>query len=146
MDLAPAATPEQLDTLEAQIDAWLAAEQADNPMIDAVEKGEREVGFIPRPLRPPKERLLMTPDASVHFLMERIEAVDREIGLPVGWFFLMTHGHWVDPDVGLAIAQGLKAQRVRLPDPDAGVLLRWAWWSGRRTRPERSHEAEWESG
>lgn len=38
----------------------------------------------------------------------------------------MTHGHWVDPDVGLAIAQGLKAQRVRLPDPDARVLLRWA--------------------
>ena len=29
-------------------------------------------------------------------------------------------------DVGLAIAQGLKAQRVRLPDPDARVLLRWA--------------------
>lgn len=39
---------------------------------------------------------------------------------------LMTHGHWVDPDVGLAIARGLKAQRVRLPDPDARVLLRWA--------------------
>jgi hypothetical protein len=37
----------------------------------------------------------------------------------------MTHGHWVDPDVGLVIAKGLKAQRVRLPDPDV-VLLRWA--------------------
>ncbi|MGM4961625.1 hypothetical protein ACT4MK_01470 (plasmid) [Bradyrhizobium barranii] len=31
----------------------------------------------------------------------------------------------VDPDVGLAVAQGMEAQRVRLPDPDAGVLLRW---------------------
>ena len=49
-----------------------------------------------------------------------------EVGLSFGWFFLMTHGHWVDPDIGLAIAQGLKAQRVRLPDPDARVLLRWA--------------------
>ena len=48
MDLAPAATPEQLDALEAQIDAWLAAEQAVNPMIDAVEKGEREVGHQQR--------------------------------------------------------------------------------------------------
>ena len=48
MDFAPAATPEQLDALEAQIDAWLAAEQADNPMIDAVEKGEREVGHQQR--------------------------------------------------------------------------------------------------
>jgi len=93
---------------------------------DYTHKGEREVGFIPRPLHPPKERLLMTPEVSVHLLMDRIEAVDREVGLPFGWFFLMTHGHWVDPDVGLAIAQGLKAQRVRLPDPDSRVLLRWA--------------------
>jgi hypothetical protein len=93
---------------------------------DYAHKGEREVGFIPRPLQPPKERLLMTPDVSVHLLMDRIEAVDREVGLPFGWFFLLTHGHWVDPDVGLAIAQGLKAQRVRLPDHDARVLLRWA--------------------
>jgi len=93
---------------------------------DYTHKGEREVGFIPRPLQPPKERLLMTSEVSVHFLMDRIESVDREVNLPFGWFFLMTHGHWVDPDVGLAIAEGLKAQRVRLPDPDARVLLRWA--------------------
>jgi len=64
-----------------------------------------------------------TPDGSVHLLMD---AVDREVRLPFGWFFLMTHGHWVDPDVDLAIAKGLKAQHVRLPDRDASVLLRWA--------------------
>ena len=93
---------------------------------DYTHKGEREVGFIPRPLKAPRERLLMAPEMSVHQLMERIEAVDREVGLPFGWFFLMTHGHWVEPDVGLAIAEGLKAQRVRLPDADAAVLLRWA--------------------
>jgi hypothetical protein len=40
-----------------------------------------------RPLQPPTERLLMTPDAPVHLLMDRIEAVDREVGLPFGWFF-----------------------------------------------------------
>jgi hypothetical protein len=93
---------------------------------DYTHKGERDVGFVPRPLKPPKERLLMMPEASVHALMDRIEAVDREVGLPFGWFFLMTHGYWVDPDVGLAIAHGPKAQRVRLSDPDARVLLRWA--------------------
>lgn len=93
---------------------------------DYTYKGEREIGFIPRPLQPPRERLLVTPETSVHLLMDRIEAIDREVGLPFGWFFLMTHGHWVEPDVGLAIAAGLKAQRVRLPDPDAAVLLRWA--------------------
>ncbi|WP_019200230.1 hypothetical protein [Afipia birgiae] len=89
-------------------------------------KGEREVGFIPRPLKTPRERLLMSAETSVHLLMDRIEAIDREIALPFGWFFLMTHGHWVEADVGLAIADGLKKQRVRLPDADAAVLLRWA--------------------
>jgi hypothetical protein len=63
---------------------------------------------------------------SVHILMERIEAIDREVGLPFGWFFLMTHGNWVDSGVGQAIAQGLRAERVRLPDRDASVLIRWA--------------------
>ena len=76
-------------------------------------------------MQPPKERLLIaegfgsSPDG-----LDR--AVDHEVGLPFGWFFLMTHGHWVDLDVGHAIAEGVKAQRVRLPDPDARVLLRWA--------------------
>ena len=93
---------------------------------DYTYKGEREVGFIPRPLKMPRERLLMEAGMSVHQLMDRIEAIDREVALPFGWFFLMTHGHWVEPDVGHTIAKGLKAQRVRLPDPDAAVLLRWA--------------------
>ena len=93
---------------------------------DYTHKEEREVGFIPRPLRPPKDRLLPTPDTSVHILMDRIEAIDRELGLPFGWFFLMTHGHWVEVEIGQAVAAGLREQRVRLPDRDARVLLRWA--------------------
>lgn len=93
---------------------------------DYTHNGERDIGFIPRPLKEPKERLLVSEDVSIHILMDRIEAVDREIELPFGWFFLMTHGNWVDPDVGLAIAKGLRTQRVRLPDRDAAVLLRWA--------------------
>ena len=93
---------------------------------DYESRGEREVGFIPRPLHQPADRLQVGEDTSVHILMDRIEALDREIGLPFGWFFLMTHGHWVAPEVGHAIAAGLRAQRVRLPDRDAQVLLRWA--------------------
>jgi hypothetical protein len=93
---------------------------------DYEHQGAREVGFIPRPLHPPAERLFAPEGISVHALMDRIEALDREVGLPFGWFFLMTHGHWVDPDVGQAIAVGLRAERVRLPDCDAEILLRWA--------------------
>jgi hypothetical protein len=57
--------------------------------------------------------------------MDRIDAIDRELGLPLGWVFPMTHGHWVEAEIGQAIATGLREQRVRLPDNDAGVLLRW---------------------
>ncbi|KAA3441916.1 hypothetical protein C7I87_33240 [Mesorhizobium sp. SARCC-RB16n] len=87
---------------------------------------KREIGFIPRPLKMPSEQLLADEAVSVHRLMERIEAIDAEIGLPFAWFFLMTHGHWVDPDIGDAIAEGLRAGRIRLPDRDAAVLLAWA--------------------
>lgn len=93
---------------------------------DYEERGRRQLSFIPRPLRMPAERLLPEEGGSVHRLMERIEIVDAEMGLPFAWFFLMTHGHWIDPDVGEAIAQELRAGSVRLPDRDAAVLLDWA--------------------
>ncbi|PBB83749.1 hypothetical protein [Mesorhizobium sp. WSM3876] len=93
---------------------------------DLEDRGRREIGFIPRPLKFPTERLLADEGVSLHRLMERIEAIDTEIGLPFAWFFLMTHGHWVDPNVGHAIAEGLRTGRVRLPDQDAAVLLAWA--------------------
>ena len=48
MDLTPPATSEERDALEARIDAWLAAEAAENPTIDAVERGERAVGHQQR--------------------------------------------------------------------------------------------------
>lgn len=40
---SPPATPEQLASVEAMIDAWLAAEMADNPAIDAVERSPDDV-------------------------------------------------------------------------------------------------------
>lgn len=91
---------------------------------DFEHKGGREIGFIPRPLNLPKERL-EAGDASVHILMDRIEAIDGEMGLPFAWFFLMTHGNKVSPEVGETIAKGLRDGRVCLPDHDAKVLLRW---------------------
>ncbi len=92
---------------------------------DFEERGEREVGFIPRPRRLPAVRL-EAGEFSVHALMDRIEEIDREAGLPFAWFFLMTHGNKVDADVGQAIAGGLRDQRIILPERDARVLLRWA--------------------
>ncbi|OBQ86444.1 hypothetical protein [Mesorhizobium sp. WSM3873] len=93
---------------------------------DFEERGRREIGFIPRPLKMPAGKLALGVNISVHRLMERTEAIDAEVGLPFAWFFFLTHGHWVDPDVGDAIAEGLRQGRVRLPDRDAAVLLAWA--------------------
>ena len=92
---------------------------------DYEHNGQREIGFITRPRWLPAEKL-EAGDLSVHLLMDRIEAIDREAGLSFAWFFLMTHGNRVEPEVGEAIAQGLRDARVRLPDRDAKVLLRWA--------------------
>lgn len=93
---------------------------------DYEERGRRQLGFIPRPLNMPAERLLADENVSVHRLMESTETIDQEIGLPFAWFFLMAHGHWVDPDIGHAIADGLRGDRVRLSDQDAKILPAWA--------------------
>lgn len=93
---------------------------------DYEERGRRRLSFIPRPLKMPADRLAREDGVSIHRLMERIEAIDAEVGLPFAWFFLMAHGRWVDPDVGETIAEGLRAERVRLPVNDAAVLLEWA--------------------
>ena len=50
-------------------------------------RSEREAGLIPRPLHQPIERLFAREDSSVHMLMDRIEALDREVGLPFGGSF-----------------------------------------------------------
>ena len=39
-DLAPPATPAELDALEARLDAWLTAELATSPILVAVDRGE----------------------------------------------------------------------------------------------------------
>jgi hypothetical protein len=46
------------------------------------------------------------PDASVHILLDRIDAIDRERGLPRP----KTYGHWVEAEIGQAIATGLREQ------------------------------------
>lgn len=93
---------------------------------DYEERGERRLGFIIRPHRLPEKSLPKEEGSSVHILMDRIEAIDREIRLPFGWFFLMVHGNRIPAEVVHAIAAGLREGRVRLPNRDAQVLLRWA--------------------
>lgn len=87
--------------------------------------GAHEVGFVPRPLKTPAEKLRPSDGTTVHMLMDRIEQIDQELGLPFSWFFLMTHGNWVEREVGEMIAEGIRQQRVRLPQGDERVLLRW---------------------
>jgi len=59
---------------------------------DYTRDGGREVGFVPRPQREPRGQLLADQGCSIHFLMDQIEAIDREIGLPFSWFFF--DGPW----------------------------------------------------
>ncbi|MEY9345447.1 hypothetical protein ABIF16_009157 [Bradyrhizobium elkanii] len=52
---------------------------------DYTHNGEREVGFIPRPLTPPRELLLMASNVSLRLLMDRGRG--QRIGPSLGWFF-----------------------------------------------------------
>ncbi|WP_365944247.1 hypothetical protein [Mesorhizobium sp.] len=58
--------------------------------------------------------------------MERIEAIDSQIGLPFAWFLLMTHR-----PLGRSECRSRDRRRpahgpVRQPDQDAAILLAWA--------------------
>lgn len=92
---------------------------------DYEHRGDRELAFITRPLRQPSELLRAEDAGSVHLLMDRVERIDKEVGFPFAWFFLMTHGNWVERNVGDAIAAGLRQGRIRLPEENAKVLFRW---------------------
>lgn len=62
---------------------------------------------------------------SVYGLMEALEDFDRRAGYPFAWFFYMLHRNRMDGDVGEMVAEGVKAERIRLPAVDEKVLLRW---------------------
>lgn len=86
------------------------------------------LGFIPYWATADSERVteITTTEAeSPYSLMGRLEEFDLAAGYPFAWYFYMLHGNKVHYAVGTKIVEGIKGGKIRLPDRDANVLLRW---------------------
>lgn len=69
---------------------------------------------------------LTSPDRDdVYGTMSQVEKFDSRAGYPFAWYFYMLHGNRIDYTVGETIARGLQAGKIRLPESDEKVLLRW---------------------
>lgn len=88
-------------------------------------KGERQLGFTPRPLTWADE-IEWQEGRSLYQLMDLVERFDAAIGHPMAWFFHAVYGnklgHWAIRDV----AEGLRRGKVGLPKRDVLVIRRWA--------------------
>lgn len=62
---------------------------------------------------------------SLYDLMDRLETFDGQTGYPFSWYFYMLHGNRINFSAGEAVAEALKQGKIRLPEHDEKVLLRW---------------------
>ena len=70
-------------------------------------------------------KLADKPYDSIYLLMEWLERFDQKTGYPFSWYFYMLHGNRIRNDVGDIVAEGIKAAKIRLPQHDEEVLMRW---------------------
>lgn len=64
-------------------------------------------------------------DDSPYLVMDELVKFDELTGYPFSWFFYMLHGNRVMSYAGVLIANALKNDKIRLPECDETVLLRW---------------------
>lgn len=64
-------------------------------------------------------------DDSPYLVMDQLTKFDKLAGYPFAWYFYMLHGNRVMPSAGGVVANALKDDKLRLPDCDETVLLRW---------------------
>jgi len=87
--------------------------------------GLRRLGFTPRPLTWTGE-IEWQEDRSLYQMMDLLEQFDETIGHPMAWFFHAVYGNKVGNWAIRDVNEGLRRQKISLPDCDAKVIRRWA--------------------
>ncbi len=62
---------------------------------------------------------------SPHQVMQSLLQFDSQVGYPMAWYFYLLHGNRVFYTAGKVIARAISEGKVRLPESDEKVLLRW---------------------
>lgn len=58
-------------------------------------------------------------------LAEKLDKLDRRVGVPMAWYFFMLHGNWVRDGAGKRMLRAAEAGVVQMEEHDYQVLKRW---------------------
>lgn len=112
---------------------WISSSAGSRPMgqhwfletHDHTDKeGTRHVGFIPRALAWPANKVSAKGKSSFQ-LMDRLTRFNWRVQHPFGWYFHMVYGNRVPVYVGEIVAEGITHGQIHLPKCDEAVLMAW---------------------
>jgi hypothetical protein len=87
--------------------------------------GDRWVTFVPAWAFGGRLAEIARAPKSAYELFGKLEAMDRRIGVPFGWYFFMLHGNRVHDWAGRLVLKAAEAGRIVLPEHDYRVLKHW---------------------
>jgi hypothetical protein len=59
-------------------------------------------------------------------MWDRLQAFDRKMKCPFGWYFYMLHGNLLQEWAGDRVREGAESGRIMLPEHDYQVLKAWS--------------------
>lgn len=89
-----------------------------------LEAGGRTMSIVPRWTTRQSLRKISTRDGSLK-LLRQLQALDKQVGVPFGWFFFMLHGNILSHDAGEMVLRAVDAGITSLPEADYLTLQRW---------------------
>ena len=90
------------------------------------QKGEQWTQFVPMWNFRNKLAKIEASKHSDYALYGKLEAFDRRIKVPFGWFFYMLHGNRINADVGDRVISMAENGKIVLPEHDYRVLKDWS--------------------
>ncbi len=92
-------------------------------------EGERSMSVVPLWTHTRKMAAIERAPKSAYELFGKLEAIDRRVGVPFGWYFYMLHGNLISSWAGERVLEAAEAGKLVLPEHDYQVLKRWSEWS-----------------
>jgi hypothetical protein len=118
------------DWKESSASAWRLCDHWRLELHDYTEKdGKRHMSITPQWANssPGLDLPEISPDyeASPYGVMESLIQFDELLGVKSGWYFYALHGNRITGSAISVVARGVKEGKIRLPERDEKVVLRW---------------------
>jgi hypothetical protein len=118
------------DWTESSASAWRLCDHWRFQLHDYTDNdGKRKMSITPQwaAASPGLDLPEISPDyeASPYGVMESLIRFDELLGVTFGWYFYALHGNRITGSAISVVARGVKEGKIRLPERDEKVVLRW---------------------